>query len=655
MPEAAAAYPLLRQARQRRRSARPDLRRWARPIAMLVLAAMLVAGVVIARRPAAPDAQQLLADTLATLKAGNYSAARRNGEHAVAADPASARAHLALAEAYRRLGDGVALEAEAARAEAAGAPAATLRPLRTEAALLQGDAAGALAMPGATDVVRTRALAALGRTGEAQAALIARVSGRSDDADAWTALGRLRLGLGEMGGAAQAAERAVRLTPREPGALTLQGEVVRERYGPAAALPWFAAALKSDAFFHPALIEQAATLGEVGRNADALAATRRALLARPGSPAALFLQAVIAARGGRSELAQRLLSAAGGEVADRPGALLLQGVLDARAGRTEQAVAGWRRLVEAQPMNVVARRLLAGTLLSSGDARGALDVLRPIALRPDADAYSLRLAARAWEVTGDRGAAAALLDRAMRAGAVGGVFATDESAGALAAEAAQAPGDPTYVVGVIRALAMNDRAAALAKARLLAAAAPGAPDAVLALGDMQAASGDSRGAASSYARAANLRFDAPTAWRLIDALGRAGRNREAATALALFVRQNPESLTAQRLRGHLLVASGEWDAAIETLEGVRRGTGGREAAVLVDLALAYAGAGQGDVARRYGAAAYRLQPMSAAVCDAYGAALAADGELDGARQLFDKALSLAPGDATILEHGRRVG
>ena len=140
-----------------------------------------------------------------------------------------------------------------------------------------------------------------------------------------------------------------------------------------------------------------------------------------------------------------------------------------------------------------------------------------------------------------------------------------------------------------------------------------------------------------------------------DALGRAGRAREAAGALALFIQQNPQSVTAQRLRGHLLVASGDWDAAIETLEGVRRATGGREAGVLADLALAYAGAGEGPVARRYGAAAYRLRPMSAGVCDAYGAALAADGERDGARQLFDKALSLAPGDVTIMEHRRRLG
>ncbi|MEG8018441.1 hypothetical protein [Sphingomonas sp. LR55] len=106
-------------------------------------------------------------------------------------------------------------------------------------------------------------------------------------------------------------QRAVALAPREPSALTLQGEVIRDRYGLVAALPWFEAALKRDAYYHPALIEYAATLGDVGRNADMLVATRRALQARPGSPQALYLQAVLAARAGRIDLARALLRRTG--------------------------------------------------------------------------------------------------------------------------------------------------------------------------------------------------------------------------------------------------------------------------------------------------------------------------------------------------------
>jgi Flp pilus assembly protein TadD len=39
----------------------------------------------------------------------------------------------------------------------------------------------------------------------------------------------------------------------------------------------------------------------------------------------------------------------------------------------------------------------------------------------------------------------------------------------------------------------------------------------------------------------------------------------------------------------------------------------------------------------------------------YGVALAASGNIDGARQLLDKAARLAPGDAVIAGHRRQLG
>jgi Flp pilus assembly protein TadD len=151
--------------------------------------------------------------------------------------------------------------------------------------------------------------------------------------------------------------------------------------------------------------------------------------------------------------------------------------------------------------------------------------------------------------------------------------------------------------------------------------------------------------------------------RLVDALGRSGQTEDAATALALYLSQNPQSLAGQRLLGHWQVESGAWNAAIETLEGVRRRVGNRDGGVLTDLALAYAGGGSDDggdgdddrggdgaIAVRYGRAAYAMSPMNAAAADAYGVALAANGDVAGARQLLVKASRLAPGDVTIASH-----
>ncbi|MEG8023568.1 tetratricopeptide repeat protein [Sphingomonas aurantiaca] len=543
-------------------------------------------------------------------------------------------------------------------------PADRLHQLQAHADLLQGDPDGALdeaaqASPryaGYAARISARALAAQGNVVDARARLEALIGGAPSDAAAWTDLGRLRLTTGDVGGAAVAAARAVALAPRDPAILTLQGEVIRSRYGLIAALPWFDAALARDAYYHPALIEYAATLGDAGRSADMLAVTRRALLARPGSPQALYLQATLAARAGRIDLARSLLRSAGGRSTGCrvhcccPAASIMRKASSNRRRRRGG------RLVGQQPLSIVARQLLGAALLRSGDPRGALDTLRPIGLRPDADVYSLTLIARAFDAVGDAGSAASFRDRAA-AGPVApaSVFATDTAIGALMADAATAPGDPTYMLGVIRGqIAAGDTAGAIARARSLAGVAPGAPAAQLALGDALVAAGRYAEAAGVFAQAADLSFDEPTMLRLVDARSRAGRAEGAAAALALYLSQNPQSLAGQRVLGHWQVASGDWDSAIETLEGIRRRVGNQDGAVLADLALAYAGSDDGAIAVRYGRAAYGLSPMRAAAADAYGVALAANGEEEGARQLLVKATRLAPGDAAIAGHLRQL-
>ncbi len=660
-----ATYPLLRP-RRRRRLPRIAIGNRGRLAAILLLC-LIVAGLgfTLTKRQATPDARGALVDSLATLRAGNYSAARTNAQAAIGADPRLAIAHAVLARAYLELGDGLAAEAELARARDMGLPADRLHQLQAHARLLQGDADGAIAetakapprYAGYAVRIRARAFAVQGKTAAAQTALRALLETNPDDAAAWTDLGRVRLNAGDVGGATQAAARAAALAPGEPAALTLQGEVVRSRYGLVAALPWFEQALARDAYYHPALIQYAATLGDAGRNEEMLAATRRALEARPGSPEALYLQAVLAVRAGNTDLARALLQHTGRAIDGMPAALLLGGGLDYAAGKFEQAAATWRQLVTAQPMNVAARRLLGAALLRSGDPRAALETLRPIGLRPDADGYALGLIARGFEAIGDAGFSSQYLDRAgAGAGGAASVFATTEMVGTLQADANTAADDPTYAIGVVRGLVgSGDTAGAIARARSLVAATPGAPAAQLALGDALAIANRYPEAASAYAAAADLAFDEPTMLRLVDALGRTGRARDASSALALYLAQNPQSLTGQRMLGHLQVAAADWAPAIDTLEGVRRRIGNRDVAVLTDLSRAYAGDNDDEVALRYAKAAYALAPMNAGAADAYGVALAANGDVAGARQLLVKATRLAPGNAAISGHLKQLG
>jgi tetratricopeptide (TPR) repeat protein len=383
-----------------------------------------------------------------------------------------------------------------------------------------------------------------------------------------------------------------------------------------------------------------------------LGATRQVLAARPGDPMAYYLQAVLAARAGKDELARDLLAKTDGVLDDMPGALLLGGILDYRNGADQQAIDKWRELIASQPYNLTALRLLGTASLDTGDADGALDVLRPLALRGDADAFTLTLVARAFEAEGKRDWAARFLDRAadpLRHAPA--PFGTDDDLSSLAATADAAPGDPVAALGYVRGLIETGRlGTALGRAQALAQASPGSPDAQLLLGDTLWAMNRVGDATAVYRRAANLRFDQPTMLRLVDALDRIGDRAAAQQALALYLSQNPEDVPARRLAAHWQLAAGDWAAAIDTLQGLRRTLGDRDAAILGELALAYAGEGKAETARRYGAAAYRLAPMNPAVVDAYGWALAKAGARDGARQVLVKAASLAPDDATIRAH-----
>lgn len=640
------------------RSRRKGIRRILTGLLIIGAAVGVVVGGTVAVRtlPSAADpaaAREELRLSLGLLAQGRAGEARMHAHLATQRDPQWGLAHAVLARAMLAGGDGAAAQGELMRAIDAGFDPQRSHQLRAHAYLLLGDATRALDEARKTPdryaayAVRTAALALAQqrRLPEAQQLLgnlLARSGGAN--AEAWADLGRVRQMTGDLAGAAAAATRAIALNPRLVRALVLRAELIRDQYGLVAALPWYEAALKVDPEDHDALIGYAATLGETGRYKDMLAATRRALLARQSSPQALYLQAVLAARAGNLDLAQSIANRMSGSFAALPGPLMLGAMLDYANGGDEQAVLKLRRVIGQQPMNIAARRLLGAALARSGDWRGALDVLRPVALRGDADSYTLGLVGRSFEASGERDWASRFLDRAATPALTGAAqFGTDDSLDDLRARAAAAPGDPVVLVAYIRGLLFANRApAALAEAQRLAKAYPGVPQAQLLVGDVLMEMKRPRDAAPAYARAADLRFDEPTLLRLIDAYDATGQHAKSAAALALFLSQNPENVTARRLAAHWQIAAGDWQAAIDTLEGLRARIGNGDAALLAELSAAYAGNDQPDVARVYASHAYDLAPLNPAVVDAYGWALYLSGSVEPARQLLEKAVSIAP-------------
>jgi len=242
--------------------------------------------------------------SLGLLRAGNISAARDQALAATTADPNWGLAPAVLARVYLAQGDGVAAEGELGRARDTGFDMERAHQLFAHAWLLEGDPGRAIveaarARPryaGYALRITARARLAQGDVPGALQALVRLLAVAPRDSAAWSDLGRLRYKTGDRAGAIDATIRAITLDPDNIEALTLRGELVRDQYGLVAALPWFEAALRRDGYYHPALIEYAGTLGDLGRYSDMLAATRKALTVRPGSPQAYYLQAVLAAR-----------------------------------------------------------------------------------------------------------------------------------------------------------------------------------------------------------------------------------------------------------------------------------------------------------------------------------------------------------------------
>lgn len=621
-----------------------------------------LAVVWLARRADRPDPAIAWREGIAAQQRGNYSAARNHFIAAARSGERSGAALLRLARVYLLLGDGLAAQGALDRAIAAGVPVGQTRALHVAALAAQGDNEGAIAAAAALgdDPVaqrsRAQALAQAGRGAEAVGVLQAVLARAPQDAAAWTLLGQTRLDLGDVAGATDAAARAIAGRDAPLAALVLAGDVVRSRYGAVAALPWYEAALKRDAYFYPALIDYAGTLGDVGRHGDAVAAARRALAARNGSPPALYLLAVVAARAGNMALADDLLDRTGGALNGLPGGLLLSGGIDYGAGRYEQAAIKWRALLARQPMNLQARRLLGAALLRTGDAAGALDTLRPIALRRDADSYTLGLVARAFEAQGQRGWAARFLDRAAAMpSSPAAPFGQDDDPAALATAVAENRADPRAMVSLVRGrLEAGQGGAALVEAQALARQSPGAPAAHVLIGDVLFATGRAGAAAASYARAADLRFDRATMLRLIEARLISGDRRGAADALALYLAQHPADIAARRALANAQLMT-DPASARETLDPLLIELGGRDALLLALVARARVAAGDAGAALAPARAAYRLQPMNATIADAYGLALLATGDAGGARQLLDKAIALAPGRADIRAHRAQAG
>lgn len=540
-------------------------------------------------------------------------------------------AFMASAQASLAQGDGIAAEAELRRALDAGAA-------RTEVAAALGHA---LLEQGATD--KAREWLAPGQFAQGQESYGWRMLGRLErnegnlpaagkaydralqfapsDGELWVDIGRLRYAGGEQVQAIEAADRALALAPANARALEFRGQLIRDQYGLAAALPWFEAGLKQQPDDLGLLGEYAATLGELGRAKEMLKTTRRMLGLDPGNARALYLQAVLAARAGRMDLARALLGRSGDRMAGVPAAMLLRGALELEAGNPNLAIDVLDRLVRMQPANGPARLLLARAAAVASD-RGQL-----FSVGPDETAsspYLLTLQARAQEDQGRRDLAAAALGRAADPGTLPGPVGERQDAGILATDWAQAPGRIGTGVPYVRKLvAVNDLTLAGEIAEKLRQANPGSADAQAIAGDVQLLQHNPAGAIERYRIAAKVRLTSDLVARMALALDRSGQSAAADHVVEVQLAASPTERRLNRLAAQRAARRGDWARARALLEYLAL-AGGRDPGLLGELAQARLRLGDKTAAQQAAAAAYALRRGSATATRGY--AEAASGE-----------------------------
>lgn len=550
------------------------------------------------------------------------------------------------ARAALERGDGIDSEVKLRAALAKGMPRGEVSAWMGKAYLAQGDIGkarewlerGDFSQASAADGWRALGLArrldgdvpGSGRAYDKALALIPR------DASLWVEIGRLRYAGGEHLLAIDAADHALMLDPENVRALEFRGQLVRDRYGLLAALPWFERAIMRNPKDVPVLLEYAATLGEAGRVSEAVTITRRVLELSPKNPRAYYLQAVVAARAGDYELARGLLARTRGKLDGQVGVQMLHGVVELAAGNTGAAQDALEAVLRSRPDYRPAKDLLARAIYLGGQYRYATLRFAEEIGRGDASPYLLTVVARSYEALGDRQRAGGLLD--------------------LAAGARSAPLRVVAEQGTVgELLAKGQSASAETAAEAKRRSDPGSYESQALAGDVQLALGRAQAAQERYAAAAQIRMPQSLFERRFQAYIMARDLQGCGDLVEAYLIQHPGSRSALRAATWLALGSGDVERASAILAWLAENGEGSDVRLLSNLAIIQAGTGDPEGAQQYARAAYRLQRASPIATQTLGFTYVMTGtRRQDAVALLDKAQAMVGASPLIAQARARM-
>lgn len=486
-----------------------------------------------------------------------------------------------------------------------------------------------------------------GNLGNAGAAYDNALESLPKDGDLWVDIGRFRYLGGEQIQAIEAIDYALELEPDNVRALEFKGQLQRDSAGLHAALPYFKRALKQAPDNLAILGEYAATLGELGRAKEMLAITRRMIKLDDSNAQAFFLQAVLAARAGETDLARRLLWRTKDAYKSVPAAMLLQGVLELQAGNHETAIEVLERLLRRQPDNVRLDILVAHALAEGGAWHELAARYTPLAERKDASPYLLTLVGRAYENLDQRGEAARFLDRAalpykpvMAARPAG----TDTNV--LAARWSSDPAIISNTIEYVRArLTEGGVQEAAVLAQNLLAEHEASSDIQLLAGDARFLANDLPGALVLYQKIARIRFSPNLLLRMMMANNALGHKSAAEAALHQQTTEHPLNADFAMIQAENALAAQDWAQAEKFYRKVLALSGHRrDPDALAGFALTLLQTGDVEQAQALAREAYLLQPMRWRPTWALGHAMQAQNQQSPqARALLAKAAKLGAG------------
>lgn len=341
--------------------------------------------------------------------AHDYRAAQLNLAEALAGlpnDPAVLELHARNALA---MGDGIAAKTSLDKLPADKRPADYVL-LQGEAALLrdQPDAARiAVGDDPRAEAYRIRALSWLqgGDNDKAAAEFAAGQSASGPKARYLADFARFKLHAGDVAGAEALAKQALKEDAGSLDAQLVSAQLAVAKGDLARALALYDGVAKGWPGNLAALTGKAGVLGDLGRTDEMAGVLKLAEQSAGADPAVAFLQARAAAARQDWTTARDILQANDERLAGREDAALLYGQVLSAMGQHEQARARLAPLLARSPQNLLVRRALAQAQLGAGDARGAVETLRPLAASPLTDVADLRILADAAKKAGDPDAA----------------------------------------------------------------------------------------------------------------------------------------------------------------------------------------------------------------------------------------------------------